>query len=80
MEYINRLIGAISGLLTLMFIMSFRYWNTKRKIVFEWDDGLFNGFSSLVGSYSSFSVLQPLNYHSHAYGFGYIGINGLSHL
>ncbi len=83
MEYINRLIGAISGLLTLiMFIMSFRYRNTKRIIIFfEWDDSLFNGFSSLGGSHSSFFCFATRsNYHSYAHGPGYIGINGLSHL
>lgn len=67
MEYINRLIGAISGLLTLiMFIMSFRYWNTKRKIVFLSGMTVFlMGFQAWLGATVVFSVLQPVQITIH---------------
>ena len=67
MEYINRLIGAISGLLTLiMFAMSFRYWNTKRKIVFlSGMTVLLMGFQAWLGATVVFSVLQPVQITIH---------------
>ena len=67
MEYINRLIGAISGLLTLMmFIMSFKYWNTKRKIVFLSGMTVFlMGFQAWLGATVVFSVLQPVQITIH---------------
>ena len=67
MEYINRLIGAISGLLTfIMFTMSFRYWNTKRKIVFlSGITVLLMGFQAWLGATVVFSVLQPIQITIH---------------
>jgi len=67
MEYINRLIGAISGLLTLiMFAMSFRYWNTKKKIVFlSGMTVLLMGFQAWLGATVVFSVLQPVQITIH---------------
>ena len=67
MEYINRLIGAVSGLLTLMmFVMSFRYWNTKRKIVFLSGVAVFlMGFQAWLGATVVFSVLQPVKITIH---------------
>jgi len=67
MEYINRLIGAISGLLTfIMFMMSFRYWNTKRKIVFLSGMTVFlMGFQAWLGATVVFSVLQPVQITIH---------------
>ncbi len=67
MEYINRLIGAISGLLTLtMFIMSFRYWNIKRKIVFLSGMTVFlMVFQAWLGATVVFSVLQPVKITIH---------------
>lgn len=67
MEYINRLIGAVSGLLTLMmFVMSFRYWNTKRKIVFLSGVTVFlMGFQAWLGATVVFSVLQPVKITIH---------------
>ena len=67
MEYINRLIGAVSGLLTLvMFIMSFRYWNTKRKIVFLSGTTVFlMVFQAWLGATVVFSVLQPVKITIH---------------
>ena len=60
MEYINRLIGVISGLLTfIMFTMSFRYWNTKRKIVFLSGITVFlMGFQAWLGATVVFYVFQ----------------------
>ena len=67
MEYINRLIGAISGLLTfIMFLMSFRYWKTKRKIVLL--SGMtvfFMVFQAWLGATVVFSVLQPIKITIH---------------
>lgn len=67
MEYINRLIGAVSGLLTLMmFLMSFRYWNIKRKIVFLSGMTVFlMGFQAWLGATVVFSVLQPVQITIH---------------
>ena len=67
MEYINRLIGAISGLLTfIMFLMSFRYWNTKRKIVFLSGMAVFlMVFQAWLGATVVFSVLQPVKITIH---------------
>ena len=67
MEYINRLIGAVSGLLTLMmFVMSFRYWNIKRKIVFlSGMTVILMGFQAWLGATVVFSVLQPVQITIH---------------
>lgn len=67
MEYINRLIGAVSGLLTLMmFLMSFRYWNIKRKIVFlSGMTVILMGFQAWLGATVVFSVLQPVQITIH---------------
>ena len=67
MEYINRLIGAISGLLTfIMFIMSFRYWNTKRKItLLSGMTVFFMVFQAWLGATVVFSVLQPIKITIH---------------
>ena len=67
MEYINRLIGAISGLLTfIMFLMSFSYWNIKRKIVFLSGMSLFLMiFQAWLGATVVFSVLQPVKITIH---------------
>ena len=67
MEYINRLIGAVSGLLTfIMFVLSFRYWNTKRKIVFLSGVTVFlMVFQAWLGATVVFSVLQPVKITIH---------------
>ena len=67
MEYINRLIGAISGLLTfIMFIMSFRYWKTKRKItLLSGMTVFFMVFQAWLGATVVFSVLQPIKITIH---------------
>ena len=60
-EYVNRLIGAISGLFTfLMLLMSFRYWEAKRKIVYLSALVVFlMGFQGWLGARVVYSVLQP---------------------
>ena len=67
MEYINRLIGAVSGLLTLiMFVISFRYWDTKRKIVYLSGMTVFlMVFQAWLGATVVFSVLQPVKITIH---------------
>jgi len=67
MEYINRLIGAISGLLTfIMFIMSFRYWKTKWKItLLSGMTVFFMVFQAWLGATVVFSVLQPIKITIH---------------
>jgi len=60
-EYINRLIGALSGIFTfVMLLMSLRFWNSKRKIVFLSAVVVFlMGFQAWLGASVVFSVLQP---------------------
>lgn len=60
-EYINRLIGALSGLFTfVMLLMSFRFWNSKRKIVTLSAVVVFlMGFQAWLGATVVYSVLQP---------------------
>ena len=60
-EYINRLIGALSGLFTfIMLLLSFRYWKTKRKIVFISGLVVFlMGFQAWLGATVVYSVLLP---------------------
>ena len=60
-EYINRLIGALSGIFTfVMLLMSLRFWNSKRKIVFLSAVVVFlMGFQAWLGATVVFSVLQP---------------------
>ncbi|MCS5662719.1 MAG: COX15/CtaA family protein [Flavobacteriales bacterium] len=66
-EYINRLIGAISGVLTfVMLLMSFRYWKTKRKIVSLSALVVFlMGFQGWLGATVVYSVLQPVQITIH---------------
>ena len=60
-EYINRLIGALSGVFTfVMLLMSFRFWKSKRKIVFLSGIVVFlMGFQAWLGATVVYSVLQP---------------------
>jgi len=66
-EYINRLVGAISGVFTfVMLLMSFRYWNTKRKIVYlSASVVLLMGFQGWLGAVVVYSVLQPVQITIH---------------
>ena len=66
-EYVNRLIGAVSGLFTfIMLLMSFRYWETKRKIVSLSAIVVFlMGFQGWLGATVVYSVLQPVQITIH---------------
>ena len=66
-EYINRLIGAFSGILTfIMFLWSFSYWRTKRNVVFL--TGLVvlcMLFQAWLGATVVYSVLEPVKITIH---------------
>jgi len=66
-EYVNRLIGAVSGVFTfIMLLMSFRYWGTKRKIVSLSAIVVFlMGFQGWLGATVVYSVLQPVQITIH---------------
>lgn len=66
-EYINRLIGAVSGVLTfIMMIWSFKYWYTKRKISYlSILIVLLMGFQAWLGAVVVYSVLQPMQITIH---------------
>ena len=66
-EYVNRLVGAVSGVLTfIMLMMSFRYWKTKRKIVSLSGLVVFlMGFQGWLGATVVYSVLQPVQITIH---------------
>tara|TARA_B100000900_G_C20584056_1_gene718752 strand:+ start:1238 stop:2260 length:1023 start_codon:yes stop_codon:yes gene_type:complete len=66
-EFVNRLIGAIAGVLTfVMLLMSFRYWQVKRKIVFLSALVVFlMGFQAWLGATVVYSVLQPVQITLH---------------
>ena len=66
-EYVNRLVGAISGIFTfVMLLMSFRYWKSKRKIVYlSALVVLLMGFQGWLGAVVVFSVLQPVQITIH---------------
>ena len=66
-EYVNRLIGALSGLFTfIMLLMSFRFWEVKRKIVSLSAIVVFlMGFQGWLGATVVYSVLQPVQITIH---------------
>ena len=66
-EYVNRLIGAISGVLTfIMLLMSFRFWTSKKKIVYlSALVTLLMGFQGWLGAIVVYSVLQPVQITIH---------------
>jgi len=66
-EYINRLVGAISGVFTfILLLMSFRYWKSKRKIVsLSAVVVLLMGFQGWLGAVVVYSVLQPVQITIH---------------
>tara|TARA_B110000977_G_scaffold193650_1_gene268924 strand:+ start:1689 stop:2711 length:1023 start_codon:yes stop_codon:yes gene_type:complete len=66
-EYINRLIGAIAGLLTLvMLLRSLKFWKTKRKMVYLSALVVFlMGFQGWLGAVVVYSVLQPVQITIH---------------
>lgn len=66
-EYINRLFGALSGLgCLILFILSFRYWKTKKSVVFWSAVVLFLlGFNAWLGATVVYSVLNPVKITTH---------------
>ena len=66
-EYVNRLIGAVSGGFTfIMLFMSFRYWKTHRNIVSLSALVVFlMGFQGWLGATVVYSVLQPVQITIH---------------
>lgn len=66
-EYINRLMGALSGLGCLaMAVLSFWYWKSNKKgIVLSWFVVLMMGFQAWLGKTVVDSVLAPLKITTH---------------
>lgn len=66
-EYINRLCGALAGLSCLiLFVLSFKYWKTKKSIVLWAGIVLFLlGFNAWLGATVVFSVLNPVKITTH---------------
>jgi cytochrome c oxidase assembly protein subunit 15 len=66
-EYVNRLIGAVSGVFTfIMLLMSFRFWQSKRKIIYLSALVVFlMGFQGWLGATVVYSVLQPVQITIH---------------
>ncbi|MGB6153604.1 MAG: COX15/CtaA family protein [Pricia sp.] len=60
-EFINRLLGALAGLATLVLaIFSIRFWKTRKKItVFSWLIVFGMGFQAWLGATVVYSVLAP---------------------
>jgi cytochrome c oxidase assembly protein subunit 15 len=66
-EYLNRLVGALAGLSTLlMAIFSFSYWKSKRQItVLSWIAVFLMGFQGWLGATVVYSVLNPIKITLH---------------
>lgn len=66
-EYINRLCGALAGIACLiLFIRSFKYWNSKKSIVLWAGIVLFLlGFNAWLGATVVYSVLNPVKITTH---------------
>lgn len=66
-EYINRLLGALAGLATLILAFaSVRFWKTKPLItVFSWLVVLGMGFQAWLGATVVYSVLAPVKITTH---------------
>lgn len=66
-EFINRLIGAIAGLATLlMALVSLTYWRENKKItLFSWLVVVGMGFQAWLGAKVVYSVLQPVKITIH---------------
>ncbi len=66
-EYINRLIGALSGLAVLiMAIIALKKWKTDKKIVFlAWFTVFLMGFQGWLGARVVYSVLNPIKISIH---------------
>lgn len=66
-EYINRLVGALSGLaVLLMAIFSFRKWRVKKRIpLLSWLVVFLMGFQAWLGATVVYSVLAPVRITMH---------------
>lgn len=66
-EYINRLLGALAGLATLLLaFLSIKYWKSKKKIVlFSWLTVFGMGFQAWLGATVVYSVLEPVKITLH---------------
>ena len=66
-EYINRLIGAVAGILVLlMAISSFGHWKTNKTItLLSWFSVFLMGFQGWLGARVVYSVLNPLKITVH---------------
>ena len=66
-EYINRLVGALAGLATLvMAVISFRFWKRRKKITFlSWFIVLGMGFQAWLGATVVYSLLAPVRITLH---------------
>lgn len=66
-EYINRLLGALAGIATLLLaIASFKYWNKQRRVtVLSWLVVFGMGFQAWLGATVVYSVLEPVKITIH---------------
>ncbi|PRX54103.1 COX15/CtaA family protein [Flagellimonas meridianipacifica] len=66
-EYINRLLGALAGLATLLLAFySFKFWRTQKKItLFAWIVVFGMGFQAWLGATVVYSVLEPVKITLH---------------
>ena len=66
-EYINRLLGALAGLATLILAFaSIKYWKNKRQItILSWLVVLGMGFQAWLGATVVYSVLEPVKITTH---------------
>jgi cytochrome c oxidase assembly protein subunit 15 len=66
-EYINRLLGALAGIVILiMSIASFTFWKQNKKIVFlSWLSTFLMGFQGWLGATVVYSVLNPFKITLH---------------
>lgn len=66
-EYINRLLGALAGLATLILaVLSFSYWKGKKAVtILSWLVVLGMGFQAWLGATVVYSVLEPVKITVH---------------
>lgn len=66
-EFINRLLGALAGLATLLLaVMSLRFWKTKKMVtLFSWLVVFGMGFQAWLGATVVYSVLEPVKISLH---------------
>ena len=66
-EYINRLIGALAGLVVfIMAVFSISYWKTNKNItLFSWLSVFLMGFQGWLGARVVYSVLNPVKITIH---------------